>query len=652
MSDLHRPMAGQPWQQAQTVEAHSLRSTLTFVPFHKADIEQSITDRFEQQVVRYAQHLAVKTRDQQLTYDELNTAANRVAQAILARRGAREEPVALLFAPGTAAIVAMLGGLKAGKSYVPLDPAYPQVRIHYMLEDSQATLILTNDRHLRLAETLTSEGCEVLNLDTLDTDLPEGNPRLSLSPDTLAYILYTSGSTGQPKGVAESHRNLLHHIMRVTNALQVRADDRQTLLRSHSFNGAVRDIFSALLNGASLHVFNLAEEGMLPLATWMTAEGISIYRSVISVFRQFMNTLSPGYQIPKLRLVHVGGEPVYRRDVELFQQHFPRGCILVNGLGITEAGSARHYFIDHDTQIPGDRVPVGYPVEDVEILLLDDAGQPVQAGRVGEIAIRSRYLSPGYWRRPDLTRAKYLPDPQGSDARLYLTGDLGLMQADGCLEMLGRKDFQVKVRGHRIEVDEVERALREHPAVKDVTVVAHAEREDDVRLVAYVVPVRMMAPTTTELRAYVQQRLPDYMVPSAFAMLEALPLTVNGKVDRQALPAVPRTRSRLAIPFTLPRTPNEAELAKIWAAVLGLEEVGIHDHFLELGGHSLLATQIASRVRDAFRVEVPLSALFEAPTVAEMAVVITQHLTARLAPDELSSLLDEIGEAREPNSLQ
>jgi AMP-binding enzyme C-terminal domain/Phosphopantetheine attachment site len=229
-------------------------------------------------------------------------------------------------------------------------------------------------------------------------------------------------------------------------------------------------------------------------------------------------------------------------------------------------------------------------------------------------------------------------DPHSADGRLYLAGDLGLMHADGCLEVLGRKDFQVKVCGYRIEIDEVERALRDHPAVKDVTVAAAADHEQDVRPVAYVVPVQQAMPTTGELRAFVQQRLPDYMVPSAFMVLEALPLTVNGKVDRQALPAVHPTRSQLAIPFTAPRTPMEAELARFWAAVLRLEQVGIHDHFLELGGHSVLATQIASRVRDTFQLDMPLSILFEAPTAA-MAVVITQSLAGNIAHDEAVHLV-------------
>jgi amino acid adenylation domain-containing protein len=613
--------------------------TNPFGPFNEDEIEQSIPARFEQQVHRYPDRLAIKTRSQQLTYIELNRLANRIACAILAQRGEGEEPVALLLEQGAPATATILGVLKAGKMYVPLDPAYPYARTAFILEDSQARLIVTSEKHRSLANTLAQGGRQVFNIDEIDASLSSENLDLPLSPDTLAYILYTSGSTGQPKGVFENHRNVLHHIMRITNELHMSVEDRQTLLRSYSFNGAVRDMFGALLNGAALYSLNLEEEGIGRLARWLIEEEITVYRSVISVFRHFVGTLTGKEAFPKLRLIHVGGEPVYRKDVELYRRYFPPGCIFLNGLGITEAGSARHYLIDHTTPIPESRVPVGYELDGIQVLVLDDAGEGVGFDRIGEIAVRSRYLSLGYWRKPELTQAKFLPDPKGGDERIYLTGDLGLMHPDGCLVHLGRKDFQVKVRGHRIEVAEIETALLALEAIKAAVVLVGEERSDDLRLVAYCVPAVQHPPTVSSLRLALAQTLPDYMIPAAFVIMEAMPLTATGKVDRQALPAPGRIRPTLDNPYVPPRTPIEETLADLWAKTLMLEQVGVYDNFLDSGGHSLLATQIISKVIQTFQVDLPVKSLFESPTVAEMALIITQHQAMQADPEAIERIL-------------
>jgi acyl carrier protein len=304
----------------------------------------------------------------------------------------------------------------------------------------------------------------------------------------------------------------------------------------------------------------------------------------------------------------------------------------------------RKFFMDKETPITGGVVPVGYAVEDNEVLLLDEAGHAVGFNHIGEIAVKSRYIAPAYWRRPDLTTATFLPDPEGGNARTYRTGDLGLMLPDGCLLHLGRKDFQVKIRGHRIELAEVEMALLDRGDIKEAVVVAREDHPGDLRLVAYLVPVSHPAPTVSDLRCLLQAKLPDYMIPAAFVMLDALPLTPNGKVDRHALPAPGSARPSLASPFVVPRTPTEDRLAQIWAEVLSLERVGIHDNFLDLGGHSLLAMQIASRAHDTFHVEVPLQSLFEVATVADMAAVIAEHQMKTVGDAALASLLTEVEE--------
>jgi hypothetical protein len=357
-------------------------------------------------------------------------------------------------------------------------------------------------------------------------------------------------------------------------------------------------------------------------------------------------------RFPSLRLIHVGGEPVYRKDMELYKRHFSPTCLFVNRLGLTETGSIRWYFIDQSTPLTDSVVPVGYAVEGAEILILDAAGQPLGVDCIGEVAVKSRYLTRGYWRNPELTQAAFAPDPQGGSASIYRTGDLGCLPPDGCLLHLGRQDFQVKIRGNRVQVAEVERVLHDHPAIKEVVVTARQDRSDDTSLVAYFVPAQQPAPTNSELRRFIQERLPDCMTPTAFVMLEALPLMHSGKVDRQALPPLSPTRSALTSPLMAPRTAVERTLAAIWAEVLGLDRVGIHEQFLELGGHSLLATQVVSRVLRTFQVNVPLWALLESPTVADMAVVITQGLATQMEREDVERVLAELEALTEEQALR
>jgi amino acid adenylation domain-containing protein len=619
-----------PAQEA--IRAKCFHPSGTFVEFEKGEIEQPIPTRFERQVGRHPDRLAVKTGSDELTYDDLNRASNRVARAITARRGTGPEPVALLFEQGAPVVASILGVLKAGKFYVPLDLSYPQARTAYMLEDSQAKLIVTDSRNVPLAEQLARDRLQVMNLDELDPNLAAENLDVRVSPDHLAYLIYTSGSTGQPKGVVQTHRNVLHDIMNYTNAFHICREDRLVTLTAYSFADTIRTTNGALLNGASLYPLNVREEGLTGLAEWLIRHEITIYRSVPTTFRAFIGTLRGNEEFPQLRLVYMAGEPVRERDVELYKRHFSSDCIFINGMGSTECLTYRWYYIDKSTTISGGRVPVGYPLEDMEILLLGDDGNEVEPNQIGEIAVRSRYLCPGYWRKPDLTRAAFLSDAESGEERTYRTGDLGLMLEDGCLFHMGRKDFQVKLRGHRIEVAEIEAALLSAGNIKEALVTLRDDGPGDQRLVAYLVPAGRPAPTVALLRRALSEKLPGYMVPSAFVIMDALPLLPNGKVDRRALPIPGRARPDLVNPFVAPRTSVEEVLASIWAEVLGLDQVGVHDNFLELGGDSLLAGRVISRVISRLRVEVRLRSLLDSPTVADMAVVITR---TQNRPEEL-----------------
>ncbi len=641
MTNISTAISDLPPEQ-RAIRDKCFHPTGRFVEFKKEEIEQSIPDRFEQMVRKYPDRLAVKTRGCQFTYKELNKAANLVARAILAQRGEGEEPIALLLDHDAPMIVAILGVLKVGKIYVPLDVSYPMARLRYMMEDSEAALIVTNNKNFSLARDLSKDALQFINLDGIDSHISDENVGLSIAPGTDAYILYTSGSTGQPKGVVSNHRNILHGEMAYTNGLHICEEDRLTVLHSCSFGASVDNLFGGLLNGATLLPFDLKWEGVAQLANWLIQEEITIYHSAPTAFRHFLYELAGGESFPKLRVINLSGAAIYGRDVELYKKHFSPECIFLHMIGTRETGFLRWYFMDKAIRIHDSTVPVGYPFDDMEVLLLDDDGKQVGFNQIGEIAVKSCYLAVGYWRRPDLTEAKFLPDPNGGDERIYLTGDLGRMSEDGCFELVGRKDFQVKVRGYRVEIGEVEMRLRDHAAIKGAVVTVREAPSGDKRLVAYFVPTGNPGPNISEMRSFLKEKLPDYMIPSAFVMLDTMPRTPTGKVDRKALPPPGNARPELDNPFVAPRTPIEVELAKIWAEVLSLDEVGIHDNFFDLGGHSLLATQVISRVVNTFKVELPIMYLFESPTVADMAVVITKNMAKKAGDKELARMLAEL----------
>jgi amino acid adenylation domain-containing protein len=615
------PEAAGAWLRRSSTYDAAARPALVqpsrnFVRFETADIAQSIPDRFEQQVRRFPHKLAVKTTQESCTYTQLNALANQIGRLIVAQLGSANRPLALLFDQSVSLIAAILASLKAGKMYVPLDPMGSTSRNTSIVVDSTAAAILTESANLHKAQAMAPPDVRVFNLDAMDEGYSTENLDVDLESDRYAYIFYTSGSTGKPKGLADTHRNVLHNVMRYTNSLRISPDDRLTLLQAANFSGSVSSLFCALLNGAASFPLNLQSAGPDCLASWLCQEKITIYHSVPSIFR----LLATGkHSYPWLRIVRLEGDQASPRDIELYRTHFPDTCILVNGLGATECGIVRQYFVNKETPVPEGVVPVGFPVEDMEILLLDDSGHAVGPDSVGEIAVRSCYLAPGYWRRPDLTEAAFMTDPQGRPERTYRTGDLGRMRMDGCLEYLGRKHFQLRIRGRWVEIADVEKALHSVGGFKDVLVVPVEDRGSGPRLVAYVVPQGSHLPSVDELRHELGKRLPAHMIPAAFVRLAALPLNSFGKVDRQALPPPGRTRPALKEAVVHPRTPVEQTLGRIVGDVLGLEEIGIHDDFFDLGGDSLLAFQVISRIYDALDVELPLRTFFEAPTIAGLA---------------------------------
>jgi amino acid adenylation domain-containing protein len=621
------------------IRAQCFHPSGRFEEFTKEEVEQSIPERFEKIAKRYADRIAIKEGAQAVTYAELNQRANRLAHAILDRCGEGNLPVAILMEHGTSVLVAIVAALKAGKIYVPLDPSYPVERLQYMLLDSQAGLIVAHRETLSLARQMASQEFAVLDVDDVGAGSRDYDVNVKITPGAFASIFYTSGSTGQPKGVVDNHRNLLHGTLRFTNGLHICAEDRLSFTHSCSASASLRRIFPALLNGACLFPLDLKRQGIRALVDLVVSESITAFG--IGRIRDFTRSFSH-QSFPSLRLVSLGGEIVYRHDVEQYKRIFPRDCVIGILMSSTEAGNITQFFINRDTQLAGEIAPIGYPAEDVEIMLLDDGGDPVRLGEIGEIAIKSKYLACGYWRRPQMTDERFRADPGGGEQRIYRTGDLGRIEYDGCLFHLGRKDDQVKVRGHRVEVAEIEAALLNLGYFRKAVVTLRNRGSDEKSLVAYVEPEKRPAPTSSALRKALAATLPDHMIPSRFVMLDTIPLTPTEKIDRKALPEPGNARPEMDTPFIAPRTSLERDIAKIWGDVLSLDQVGVHDNFLDLGGHSLAAMRVISQVIQTFRVDLSPKALFDSPTVAEMAVVIEANLTTLASQDELDRMLTEV----------
>jgi amino acid adenylation domain-containing protein len=615
-----------PTAPARHVGTGLLRPGPSFRPFAREELARGVSQRFEQQVRRFPDRLAIKSPANAITYAALNRLANRMARAILGRRGTGSEPVLLLFEKDAPLIAAMLAVLKAGKFYVPLSPSYPQARNALITRDSCAKLLLTDTPNLAAARQLAGDDQEVLNLDQMDRSVDANDLGVPIAPQNYAYIIYTSGSTGQPKGVVDTHQNLLQNIRRYTNSHYLSPDDRLICVSSCAFSNSLKDIYGALLNGGTLYLLDIERLGLAPLAGCLARERITVLNAVATVFRHFAAALTDGDVFPQLRVIRLGSEAVTRKDVELFKRHFGHGCVLVNGYGTTETGTARLNMIGKDTEVRGSALPIGYPVDGTEVLLLDEAGADVGYNRVGQIAIRSAFLSPGYWQKPELTAAAFLPDPDGGNRRIYLTGDLALKRQDNCLIYAGRKDHQVKIRGNRIELTEIEQALMDLPRIKEAVVVSRADLPEERSLVAYLVPWedRGGVPSTSELRAFLKQRLPDYAIPSSFVSMATLPVTPTGKLDRKALAAPPPERPNIATAFVAPRNALETRLSEIWEGLLRVRPIGVKDNFFDLGGHSLLAAQLFLQIAKVFGRELPLATLLEEATVERLAHRLSQ----------------------------
>ncbi len=588
--------------------------------------DKCIHELFEEQVERAPDAVAVVCEDEQLSYRELSRRSNLLAQRLQELGVGPDVLVALYMERSIEMMVAILGILKAGGAYVPLDPRYPQERIAFMLEDTDASIVLSQSR---LMEGLPDHRPPVLCMDAgwgATTAENPVRPHCNATAENLAYVLYTSGSTGRPKGVAVPHRGISRLVI---GSDYVKLDENQTILQLApvSFDVSTFEIWGALLKGGTCVVFpGNGLQDLTKLKKVIRKNCVNTLVLTASLFNLIIDEAPE--TLSGIKQLIAGGEALSVAHICHGISKLPE-VQLVNGYGPSESTFLTCcYDIPKDLSESSASVPIGRPISNTQVYILDAHLQPVPVGVPGELYIGGDGLARGYLNRPELTAEKFVSDPFSDDAesRLYGSGDLARYLADGNIEFLGRLDDQVKIRGFRVELGEIERVLKEHPLVRDALVVVRGDEPGAKRLVSYTV-VKEGA-VVSDFRDYLQGKLPEYMVPSVFAFLDEFPLTPNGKVDREALP-VSDKRPVLAQTYVAPRSEVERVIASVLGEVLEIEKVGIYDNIFDLGAHSLSITQVVSRLREAYQIELPLRSLFESPNVASLAEIVDITIYAR-----------------------
>jgi aspartate racemase len=580
--------------------------------------DKCIQDLFEEQVRRNPSAVALVFKDRQLTYDELNKRANRLAQHLKKQGVGPEVIVGLALDRSVEMIVGLLAILKAGGAYLPLDPSYPRERLAFMIEQTNARIILTQ-KHL--VERLPSSQASLIVLDVESSDLQsedERNPDTAGAPENLAYVIYTSGSTGQPKGVSVTHRNVVR-LVKETNYARLASDEVFLQFAPVTFDAATFEIWGALLNGARLVVPAPGIESLANLGDTMQRHKVTTLWLTAGLFHQMVD--SELEKLQGLNQLLAGGDVLSVPHVEKARRLL--GCQVINGYGPTE--NTTFTCCERVTQENvGTSVPIGRPIANTEVYVLSRDMQLVPVGVAGELFIGGDGLARGYLGAADATAEKFLPNPFATKPgeRIYRTGDQVRYRSDGSIEFLGRLDQQVKIRGYRIELGEIELALSQHNAVRECVVTSQTSKLGERRLAAFVVPVAGETAAVDELKKFLNEKLPEYMVPSFIGTVDQLPLTENGKIDRDALPNIEELISKDKV-FVAPQTELERKLAATWIKVLGLEQVGVHDNFFDVGGYSLLAVKLVNEIEKELGKSIPLMTLFETATIAGLAGVLS-----------------------------
>jgi len=618
IADAEQPLTMLPMlTEAERVQLVSeWNDTARPVPTDKA-----VYHLFEEQVTRTPESIALICGTERLTYRTLNERANQVAHYLRRLGVGPEVLVGLAMERSSDLIIALLGIWKAGGAYVPLDLAYPHERISFMLEDTGLSVVVTQSA---LAEQLPIQGAQVVCLDrdrSLIAEESVENPQVEVRPEHLAYVIYTSGSTGQPKGVQIEHKSLVNHNLAVIEQFELVPEDRVLAFATISFDTSGEEIYPTLLSGATLVLTTERVPTFGHFAQLIESEQVSVLNLPPAYWSEWCHEMKAKQQtVPSsVRLMVVGGEKVAYELYKNWRELAGDRIVFMNAYGLTETTITSTFYKVPAGELAHAELPIGKPLANTQLYILDANRNPVPVGVPGELYFGGDCLARGYLNRADLTAEKFVENPFATEpgARMYATGDVARYLPDGHVVYLGRQDNQVKIRGYRVELGEIEDVLTQHPQVRQAVVTLYENVSGVQHIAAYVLPLEAGSLTAPSLRTYVKERLPEYMVPTAVLLLEAFPLTPNGKVDRKALPTPESTDQSSAASYVAPRNQTEEMIAAVLASVLGLERVGIYDNFFEIGGHSLLATQVISRVRDLFGVELPLRVFFEQATVAE-----------------------------------
>ena len=579
------------------------------------EIHSTVPEKFEARVNHDPNKWAVISNGNSLTYARLNARANQIARHLLSIENIDfKKPIALYLEHGAPIIMAMLGALKAGAFYIPLEPTFPVARNAKIIAHAGVQLILTSNPFISDVQEICKEDQQFLNIDNFPQDLDRSNLINKISVESNCQILYTSGSTGTPKGVLHSHLSVTKNAKNQGAYYAIDTDDRMLLLASCHTAQASGIIFSALLNGATIYPWNLRKKGFTGFSQLLKENAITFWWSSASIFRRFFDHLvEQTDQFPAMRQVKLGSEPVYMSDVDLFRARFSPDCRLLNALSSTEGGLQCIQEVDTSLNYGNQSIPVGRAVDGKEVEILNDEGMPVNAGEIGQIVLRSNFLAKGYWNDVELTELRFRRDPAGSGA-MFFTGDLGRIKSDGTLQHLGRIDNQVKINGNRIEIGEVELNIRAHPKIEDVAVIASDDRS---YLTAFVVRDQTETFNKSGLRDFLSKTLPGYLIPREFIKLAALPLTPSGKVDRHALRNSPVNPGG-DHPFIAAKNTVEIKLSEIWSKHLWHDQISIDQRFIDLGGQSLDAMLIITETEKEFGRRIDLAA-FPNMTIAELA---------------------------------
>jgi amino acid adenylation domain-containing protein len=600
----------------------------------------TIGTRLAQVAGRLPANVAIVEQKTRVSFRELEAESDAIARRIAAAGQRRPGVVGLLFQSKLRAIEAIFGACKSGRPYVPLDAGDPDERLRFVVRDSEPIALLTEGALEARARNIASGACAVIDIARLESG-DDDAPLPLVRPDAPAYVYYTSGSTGRPKGVVQNHRNVLFFADAYAKALRIDAGDRFSLLNTLSFAAANMNVFRALLHGASVCAYDLRREGIPQLADWLDRERVTLLHAVPSVFREMARRLASERLLPHLRVIHLGGESVYAGDVELFRRHTLRNCVLVNQLASTEAVVIAQNILTHKTPAGTDAVvPVGLTVEGTRVEIRRDDGTLAGTDEVGEMVVCGAHLSPGYWRRPDLDAAAFSEDAGAAGWRRYKSGDLGRIDPSGKLHFLGRKGSRVKIRGHSIDLMEIEAALATCPDVAQAAVVATGDeaKMERVRLVAFVAPRDGAVRDPRLIRRFLSTRLPLYMLPTDVRYLDALPMTASGKIDRTKL-VVPEGATAVE-PESRGESPQdrvERAVAAIFERLLKLESVGRDDDFFLLGGDSLLAVELQMRLVQTFGTRV--GNFHQGATVARIAADVRAAAESARRPGPLPVLV-------------